>query len=359
MKTHVWSSLIAFLSIFFLALSTPAYDPLPGPSPYGPDDEAGATNTQTPAKAKEMALEVLFGEGKVYRLGHEYENEMPAFPGSQGWDLSVPPETYVIIQSQVAIGDLFHGNIGQQGTQLDALAHFGYLPVGLTDLDEVLYFNQFTGAEVIDENGFQHLGVENLKPMVTRGILLDVRRWINEGEPLARGVEITMEMIDETLAAQGLTRNDVKKGDAVMINTGHEEFWELGTVGYYLNPSGGGLAEAGIGLEVAQWLASRQVTVVGSDNWGIEVAPNPNPPVELGILFPVHHELIIKNGIPLQESMHLGDLAEDVGQHYQDLLSAGIPRKLAGQTAYVFAYIYTPVPIKGGSGSPGVPIAIR
>lgn len=335
-----------------------AYDPFPGPSPYGPDDEAGATNTQTPQKAKEMALEVLLGEGKVYRLGHEYENDMPAFPGSDGWSLTIPDALALVFGNQVGTGELFHGNIGQQGTQLDALGHFGYLPNG-PDLDTAVFYNQWTGAEVFDEDGFRHLGVEKLKPMVTRGILLDVRRWVNDNERLAVGMEITMEMIDETLEAQGLSRSDIKQGDAVLINTGHEDLWELGTFGYYIDPGVGGLAQPGIGLEVAQWLASRKVTTVGSDNWGIEVAPNPNAPLELGIGFPVHHELLVKNGIPMQESLHLGDLANDVAAQFQQLRQWGVSKGLAGKTAYIFAYIALPVPMKGATGSPGHPIAIR
>ncbi len=347
-----------------LVLATPAlaqpYDPLPGPSPYGPGDMAGATNTQTPVKAKEMALEVLLGEGKVYRLGHEYSNDMPAFPGSDGWQVTVPESLALVFGAQVGTGELFHGNIGQQGTQLDSLSHFSYLPNGSTNLDEAIFYNQFTGAEVFDfPNGVTALGVENLKPMVTRGILLDVQRYANGGHRLVAGQEITMAMIDQTLAAQGLTRGDIKQGDAVLIMTGHEELWDQGTVGYYIDPGLGTLAQPGIGLPVAQWLGTRRPTVVGSDNWGIEVAPNPNAPLSLGIGFPVHHELLIKNGIPMQESMHLGELAHDCALEFQDLRGHGFPKAAAGKLAYVFAYIALPVPMRGATGSPGHPIAIR
>lgn len=350
--------LFSFASLFMFASALHAYDPLPGPSPYGPDDEAGTTNTQTPLKAKEMALEVILGEGKVYRLGHEYANDMPAFPGSDGWSLTIPDALALVFGNQVGTGELFHGNIGQQGTQLDSLGHFGYL-TDASDLGSAVFYNQWTADEVFDENGFLHLGIENLKPMVTRGILLDVRRYVNNGERLPVGTEITMAMIDQTLAAQGLSRSDIKQGDAVLINTGHEDLWELGTVGYYIDPGLGALAQPGIGLPVAQWLGTKRVTVVGSDNWGIEVAPNPNAPLELGIGFPVHHELIVKNGIPMQESMHLGELAHDVATEFNHLRHAGIPKILAGKAAYIFAYIALPVPMKGATGSPGHPIAIR
>jgi kynurenine formamidase len=344
----------------FSEVNLQAYDPLPGPSPYGPGDEAGATNTQTPLKAKEMALEVLLGEGKVYRLGHVYENDMPSFPGSDGWSVTVPDTLALVFGSQVGTGELFHGNIGQQGTQLDSLSHFSYLPNGSTDLDDAVFYNQFTGADVFDfPNGVQHLGIDTLKPMVTRGILLDVQRYANNGARLVAGQEITMAMIDATLQAQGLSRSDIKEGDAVLIMTGHEELWELGTFGYYINPELGSLAQPGIGLPVAQWLGSKRVTTVGSDNWGIEVAPNPNAPFELGIGFPVHHELLIKNGIPMQESLHLGELADDVADHFDHLRDIGFPKVLAGKTAYIFGYIALPVPMKGATGSPGHPIAIR
>jgi kynurenine formamidase len=358
--TTARSTLLALAAIPLAAATAAAYDPFPRPSRFGPGDQAGATNTQTPAKAKEMALEVLLGEGKVYRLGHEYANDMPAFPGSDGWLLTIPPSLALVFGAQVGTGELFHGNIGQQGTQLDALGHFGYLPGGTTDLDQAIYYNQFTGAEVFQfDEGLAHLGIEHLKPMVTRAILLDVQRHANGGHRLVGGQEITMAMIDQTLAAQGLARGDIGEGDVVLIKTGHEELWDLGTVGYYIDPTLGTMAQPGIGLPVAEWLASRKVTCVGSDNWGIEVAPNPAAPLELGIGFPVHHELLVKNGIPMQESMHLGELADDVAAHFHALRRQGLPRAAAGKIAYVFAYIALPVPMKGATGSPGHPIAIR
>jgi kynurenine formamidase len=353
------SGLIGLSLILASASSALAYDPLPGPSPWGPGDTAGATNTQTPLKAKEMALEVILGEGKVYQLGHVYTNDMPQFPGSDGWVLTVPDTLALVFGSQVGTGELLHGNVGQQGTQLDSLAHFSYLPNFTTNLDEAVFYNQFTGAEVFDfPNGLRHLDVSSLKPMVTRAVLLDVKRYANGGQRLVPGQEITVEMIQTTLAAQGLQLNDIQKGDAILINTGHEELWDLGTVGYYIDPASGGLSAPGIGLPVAQLLASRQPTVIGSDNWGIEFSPNPNAPFELGIGFPVHHELLIKNGIPMQESLHLGDLAADVAGHFNHLRNNGIPKKLAGPVAYIFAYIALPVPMEGAAGSPGSPIAI-
>jgi len=328
--------------IVLVAVSAAAqtYDPLPGPSPYGPDDEAGASNTQTAARVKDAVK--LVKTGKVYRLGHVYEEGMPAFPGDEGWHL-VPKPVQMVAQ-QRANTETLHGEIVQLGTQFDSLGHFGYLPAGASDPDGVLYYNQFTGAEVIGPDGLERLGVEKVKPFVTRGVLLDVKRYANGGQTLSVGQEITAAMLKKTRAAEKV---EIRKGDVVLIVTGWEEKWSLGTNGYYL--TNGELGAPGLGLEGAQWLASRGVACVGADNWGLEVAP-PKPPSAPGVIFPVHHHLLVKSGVFMQESMVLSELAADLAADFKASPSSN---------TYEFLYIFNPVPIKGASGSLGVPIAIR
>ena len=79
----------------------------------------------------------------------------------------------------------------------------------------------------------------------------------------------------------------------------------------------------------------KQIAYVGSDTWPVEVNPNPDPNIR-GI---VHQELLTKNGIFLHENLNLAELSRD--------------------RAYEFAYIFVPVPLKGATGSPGSPIAVR
>jgi kynurenine formamidase len=93
--------------------------------------------------------------------------------------------------------------------------------------------------------------------------------------------------------------------------------------------------EPGIGIEAARWLAAKQVALVGADNWGVEVGLD----LEAELVFPAHQELITKNGIFLQENLDLSAIVAD--------------------QAWEFLYVFTPVPIKGATGSPGSPIAIR
>ena len=90
----------------------------------------------------------------------------------------------------------------------------------------------------------------------------------------------------------------------------------------------------GIGLDVAKWLIAKEVALTGADTWPVEVVPNPNKE----LAFVVHNELITKHGVYLHENLDFAEVLRD---------------KL-----YEFVYVFSPLRIKGGTGSPGHPIAI-
>ncbi|EYF04503.1 cyclase family protein [Chondromyces apiculatus] len=324
-----------------------AYDPYPGPSPWGPDDEQGASNLQTAERV--LDAKKLIKKGKVYALGHEYSPETPAFPGNAGISMEAKPVQQ--LGRQRLFTELVHGEIPQTGTQFDALGHAGILPPGGSAPDDVLFYNRFTGAETITPEGLARLGVENVKPIVTRGVLLDVKRYANHGQSFAAGQEITLPMVLQTLQAQAMSEHDIGPGDVVLIVTGWEERFSLGTDGYYLTPELG-MAEPGIGLQVARWLAAKGVACVGADNWGLEVYPPPGPPPAPGLELPVHHHLLVKSGVYMHESMRLSELAADLAAAHQAWWWNGL-------RSYEFFYTYAPVPLRGASGSPGIPLAIR
>ncbi len=83
----------------------------------------------------------------------------------------------------------------------------------------------------------------------------------------------------------------------------------------------------------AGWL-SKQVCVVGADNFAVDVVP----PVDPEVFHPCHQHLIMKHGIHLHEGMTFEGLVE--------------------REAYVFVYVFVPLPIVGATGSAGRPIAI-
>lgn len=343
----------------------------PAPSkwnvPGEPRDEAGSTNTQTDQKLLEAVR--LIRTGRKYILGHRYENSMPLFPGN-AWSLELKPPTQVF--RQVGNAETFHGEIGQNGTQLDAFGHFGLIPTSASSPTESYHYNCFRGSELYGPGGLQHLGVEKLKPFFTRGILIDVLSHLHPGRetlpvdapqlPVAgtqqqEAGEITVSDVTRALSAQGMSEADIRPGDVVLIRTGWESKWDDGTVAYYAGAPGVPGRTPGVGLDLAIWLASKQVAAVGSDNWGVEVAPKidhggDHPTHNPEVSFPVHNELIVKHGIPHQESMVLSELAGAALEKVKR-------NRSAGRDAYTFAYVFVPVPLTGASGSPGVPIAIE
>jgi kynurenine formamidase len=75
--------------------------------------------------------------------------------------------------------------------------------------------------------------------------------------------------------------------------------------------------------------------LIGSDNWPVEVAPNPDKEISL----PVHQIMLPINGIHILENMKLDELAS--------------------KHVYEFAFIMQPLKMKGFSGSTVAPTAIR
>src|SRR6185295_5981651 len=102
----------------------------------------------------------------------------------------------------------------------------------------------------------------NVGPIFTRGVLIDVAG--RKGRPLPIGHVITPEDLQEVLKDAKLK---LRPGDAVLIRTGHGELWMKDNKAY-------GEGEPGIGVEAAKWLAEQKVSLVGSDNWAIEVVPS-------------------------------------------------------------------------------------
>jgi kynurenine formamidase len=128
------------------------------------------------------------------------------------------------------------------------------------------------------------------------------------------------------LAHEGVTLHE---GDAVILNTGWGSLWMKDNALY-------GSGAPGIGLKAGQWLADQKVVLVGADTGGVEVAPNPDHPGAEAI---VHQLMITRNGIHFLENLDTSELARD--------------------RAYEFAFVFSPLKLKGASGSPGNPIAVR
>lgn len=308
-----------------------------GAARWGAFDQAGQSNTQTPDKMLDASGFIRPGSRQI-TLGHGYDDAMPTFhfPTLTGYHLEIPDHTHrLALGPLVAQEELVTGEIGQVGTEIDALGHMCFLHGGATDIGDADCYAGFKERDIYDSHGLLALGVEHIKPYFTRGILLDVERYVNDNVRLAPGTAVTVEMIAQTMAAEHLSVSDIREGDVVLIRTGQEELWHHPELGDYYGST------PGINLETARFFASRCIGNIGADNWPVEVQPSVD-----GGFVPVHEYDLTVVGWPQQENLSLKELADYL---------AG----MQDANRYLFAYVYTPVPLTGATGSLGVPIAVK
>jgi kynurenine formamidase len=311
---------ISFVTIFTFAGAVMAEEHI-HPSPFGPDDQAGASNLITPEKVRDAAA--LITDGNIYQLARTFDGEMPLF-GARAFALRATGGLSggPVGDNNVIWNDEFLSTeIGQVGTQFDGLAH-----IGIRTPDGDRYYNNFTGEQIHGPQGMAMLGIEHVKPFFTRGVLVDLVA--HKGEMLDAGYEVTVEDITGALEAQGLDPDSIGEGEVVLLHTGWGSLW--GEDNRRFNSGA-----PGIGMDAARWLAEKRVAIVGSDTWPVEVVPNPDS----SLAFPVHQELIVRNGIFIYENV--------------------ATERLADAEVYEFAFSFTPMPIRGATGAPGNALAIR
>ena len=294
---------------------------------WGEDDEAGSTNWYTKAEVVHRAL-AMIKTGNVLNIGHTYTADMPLF-GSRQFTLRIigAPTGAVGGENRGIWYDEFVATeIGQVGTQFDGLGHFGVRVGAPGDKTEMRFYNGFSAEQMDGPYGLQKLGTQALHPIVARGVLIDVAA--------ARGIEamevgqvITLDDVKAALERQGMADFELMPGDVVLFRTGWEKYWVVDNDKY-------NEGAPGIGMEVARWLSEGRAGVTGGDTWPVEAVPNPDP----DCVFCVHSFLQARHGIVNHENLSLAELA-----------SRGV---------YQFAYVYTPVPIEGATGSTGSPIAM-
>jgi hypothetical protein len=100
----------------------------------------------------------------------------------------VTPDSRAAIFGHAANGEVVCGDLGNQGTQMDALGHFGFLnEPGETPT----YFGGLTQSEVVGLAGLIRLGIDKAEPIITSVIVLDAAKYLNNGTALAPGYAIT------------------------------------------------------------------------------------------------------------------------------------------------------------------------
>ncbi|MCZ6710138.1 MAG: cyclase family protein [Gammaproteobacteria bacterium] len=285
------------------------------PSKYGADDTFGAINNLSAEKVVQAAK--LVTSGKTYALGVETGRDSPAYP----------PRTYsmTILQLDDGTGTPLGSNqaTGNDdlmtvwmgiGSQIDGLGHMGINHV---------YYNGNRAQDFVTPTGLTKLSIDRLPPIVSRGVLIDMAAHM--GKPiLEAGTAFNSSEIKAAAKAQNV---EIEQGDVVLFHTGWMNVAEDKT--RFM------AGEPGLGVDGARYLAGLGVVAIGSDTWALEVLPTEDP----AQAFPVHPELLAKNGVYILENMDTRALAADAVHEF--LFVLGQPRFVGAVQAVI-----NPVAIK-------------
>lgn len=294
-------------------------------SPWGADDEIGRLNLITP-ESRRAAMQNL-NPAVTYDLSVEYFIGMPSWqaagdPQFQLWMTHTPKGTKV--DDPLSVGDSQNAQVSYSGSAFSMYAHTG------THIDALNHFglngkiwNHYSAEQHLGDRGWQKTGAEKIPPIIARGVLLDVPAAKQIAE-LPPGYRITREDLEKTLLAQG---TEILPGDVVLIRTGRMR--------HYFNAAQYMDNAPGLGMSAARFLAEdKQVLSLGADNLSFEAFPSE----DANNYVPVHTYLLAQQGITIMELVNLEQLARD--------------------RVYQFAFIGTPLKLRGADAAPLRPIAI-
>jgi kynurenine formamidase len=205
---------------------------------------------------------------------------------------------------------------GHVGTHVDALSHVSH--------EGLLHGGVDAGAACVGGR-YAEGGVEQVEPLVARGILLDVPRAVGvELCPAAH--EITVAELEAALALTGLIP---APGDVILVRTGWGQVFDQ-TERFAGEVDGA----PGPGEAACRWLAAHRPAAVGGDTVAFErIAPAHVEPS-----LPGHRVLIVESGIPIVEMLDLEELA-----------AAAVAE---------FLFVLSPLKLIGATGSPVRPLAL-
>lgn len=265
----------------------------------------------------ELLLEATAPPRRVFDLAHPMFNGMPSSPNHPGFRMALLRRHGDMVREDggSAANELIVTG-GHVGTHVDALAHVSHRGRLHGGLD---------AAEAQAGGTFRRLGIDQMAPIVSRGILLDVAR--HHGvDMLPAGYGITARDLEDASAAAEI---EVSQGDVVLVRSGWGRLFPDSHRFIGLETGVPGPNE-----EAVRWLAERQIEATGGDTIAYEqILPGAGHRV-----LPGHRVLLFECGIHIVEVMNLEELAD--------------------ARAAVFLFVLTPLNIVGGTGSPVRPLAV-
>ena len=297
---------------------------------WGDDDQIGTLNLITDDVVKRGVA--CARTGKRFSLAIPMSEDGPMLG-------NIPPGRKNPQQHRFELHDPFtkdsdsaHVNTNEYTLNLKSATHWSAL--GHVEYAGRLYNGHPTSA--IDEHGAHVLGIDKVRSLVTRGVLLDIAR-LKGVDRLAGGTLIAPDDLDEAAKAAGVA---IEPGDAVMIRTGTMRWLKEGDKEAYAGIYQG---IAGPGIAAAAWFREHDVAAVAVDTSGFEVWPRETKDLLKVLGHPLHLLCIVEIGLTMGQNFDLEELAEDC----------------AADGVYEFLLSASPEPFAGGLGGPVNPVAIK
>jgi len=296
---------------------------------WGDDDQRGTANL-IDAAAVQRGTACVVG-GKRFSLAAQLrENGIQMGQPAGRYNVTLAP-TSLNERDQHAPGiwsgtDDFITMSTCAGTHIDALSHISY--------DGQLYGGR-PNSTISARGGASWCGAEQLEPIVTRGVLLDIPRALGV-ERLEAGHAVGAEDLDTALAATGVV---IEAGDVICIRTGDMAYYLEGDGKRYA--MGSDWKVTGLGASCVEWFWSRDVAGAFVDTYAYEVMPP-----ETGNwddLLAVH-------------MLQLRDMGMLQGQNWD---FEALATDCADDGRYTFLLVAAPEPIVGATSAPVNPVAIK
>jgi kynurenine formamidase len=375
MKRTVIAAAVAGLCLGATTAFAGSMDPLDGPvndaplnekwAPskfWGADDRAGSANHTKNSSNIRRALSYV-KQFKAITVGKYYHREAPAF-GPRIWHMVIPgtPTGGPFGKNALVYHDeLITTQIGQIQTQFDGPGHIGvntskgmFFYNGVNPMSAENGYEKGAGGQIM---GMGALGVEHVaeQGFVCRLVVLDAVAYkkkigqisasaemlpIPQGPADVGGI-VSADDVRGILKMQGL--KDIGSGDCVAVHTGQGNTWSNDR---YKSMSAEDRAaaraifakgEPGFGLSACDYFAARNIALTMGDTSANDAQPG-NEEAGMGWAVPCHTQLQTRLGIWNLENVDTKSLVDN------NILEG--------------AFIWAPLRIIGGTGSPGNPVVL-
>ena len=262
-------------------------------------------------------LSVVTAGVRIFDLGQPLEPSIPVSPNHPPFRTALMRRHGDMVRADgsSAANDLYTSGT-HVGTHVDALSH--------VSLDDRLFGGASASAAQTGGRFASH-GIEQMPPLVCRGVLLDIPR-LKGVDCLEPGYAITDSDLAAAAAAQ---RVAVHPGDVVLVRSGWPQHWQDPV--FFLGHEHG---VPGPDVSGAHWISAQGAVCTGAETVAYEqiLAGRGHA------LLPVHVHLLVEQGINIVEMLDLTALA-----------AAGVSE---------FTFVLAPLKIVGATGSPVRPLAL-